>query len=228
MLSCWALVTAGADILTVFAGAPATPRQSEWDRLCGFASSAESIPARRREEERALAGLDGRRRLLDLPDDEYAQRPRPQADADQIVEAVAAWRRGGDGHIAIPAGAGWRPGRLRRLGGRLHLGRWLSPPHARPHADHLYVRDALLASEPLMLYEELPYLWGGSVDAEIARIAVQTGRKATALVLPVDREDKAARLAAYESQLPHLSPPDRGRLDVAAELPPVERYWLIG
>ena len=57
-------------------------------------------------------------------------------------------------------------------------------------------------------------------------VAAQIELRAHVEEVPVDRERKAERLAAYSTQIPHLSPPE-GRLDSPKVLPPTERYWLL-
>jgi hypothetical protein len=228
-LSCAVLLDRGepVDVLTVFAGAPEPPQRGWWDERCGFASSAESVPARRREDEKALAPGGHRIRVLDLLELQHFDGPRPAADADRIAEAVRGWLAEMDGGtVALPAGAGWAP-------------RWLPPRLAKklreprgpePHQDHVFIREALLPAKlegaSLVLYEELPYLWGGSAARAARRAASAHGYRAQLEIVPVDRERKAKRLAAYTSQIPHISPPE-GRLDSPAVLPPSERYWRL-
>ena len=227
--SCAALLDRGepADVLTIFAGAPEPPLQGWWDERCGFASSAESVPARRREDENALAPGGHRIRLLELLELQHFDGPRPAADADRIADAVRGWLAEVDGGaVAVPAGAGWAP-------------HWLPPRVARklreprgpePHGDHVFTRDALLRADledaSLILYEELPYLWGGGADRAALRAASAHGYRTQRVIIPVDRERKARRLAAYTSQVPYISPPE-GRLDSPATLPPTERYWRL-
>ncbi len=231
-LSCAALLEHDrpVDIVTVFAGEPETPQQGPWDALGGFASSAESIPARRREEQEALADTPHRLRFLDLPDLQYVG-ARPASHARQIGHVVTDWLRTNPaGAVAAPAGAGWRPGLLGRLPQRLHLGRVFRQPGPLPCPDHIYLRDAVVAADvrtTILLYEELPYLWAGAADAEVERLASSTGLAAEPLTFPVDRARKAARIACYRSQLRHISAPGRGRIDDAASLPPFERYWRL-
>jgi LmbE family N-acetylglucosaminyl deacetylase len=232
-LSCAALLarSEAVDVLTVFGGEPNPPRQGYWDARCGFASSAESLRARRREEQEAFAGSPHRISDMDLVEDQYLESPRAQADAELLAGAVAQWiARVGGGTVAIPAGAGRRtvPGPLRRRLERLAR-RQSGPPR---HPDHVFVRDAALSAlgtveraVPL-LYEELPYLWGGGADREVRRVARAHRRKPVQLQITVDREAKARRIAAYRSQVAHLR--SRGVcLDVAADLPAVERYWRL-
>lgn len=215
------------DVLTVFSGSPEPPRRGWWDEVCGFANSADSMAARRREEAVALAPGGHRLRMVDLLELQHFDGPRPLGEADLIVGPVRDWlaERGG-GTVAIPAGAGWAP-------------RWLPPRVAQklreprgpePHADHVFTRDALLRARlvnaSLILYEEVPYLWGGLAARAAGRVASAHGYRTELEVVPVDRERKAERLAAYASQIPYLSPPE-GRLDSPGVLPSVERYWRL-
>jgi GlcNAc-PI de-N-acetylase len=228
-LSCAALLDRSEplDVLTVCAGAPNPPRKGWWDDVCGFESSAQSVPIRRREEEAAL-GRDGHRLLvLDLLEAQHFEGLRPAAEGERIVDAVRAWldeNRGG--MVALPAGAGWAPHWLpARLVHKLR-----PPPGPEPHDDHVFVRDALVQAGieggSLFLYEELPYLWGGPAKRAARRAAAELGRRPEVHVVPVDRERKAQRLAAYTTQIPHLSPP-AGRLDSPHVLPENERYWSL-
>jgi hypothetical protein len=228
-LSCAALLDRGepADVLTIFSGAPEPPRRGWWDERCGFASSAESVPARRREDENAL-GPDGHRlHLLDLLERQHFEGERPAEHAVPIADAVRDWLvESGGGTVAMPAGAGWAPYWLPpRVAKKLR-----EPRGPEPHHDHVFVRDALLGAgldgAQLILYEELPYLLGGSAARAARRAARAHGYRAQREIVPVDRDRKAKRLAAYTSQIPHISPPE-GRLDSPATLPPSERYWRL-
>jgi hypothetical protein len=235
-LSCAALLERieAADILTVFTGAPDPPRQGWWDLRCGFASSEESVRARKDEESRAFAGTAHGLEFLELLDEQYATSPRPAEDARAIEDAIREWAAGAPNPtVALPAGAGWSPSWWRRLLGRVLPSR-LAPSQPGPKAstDHVYVRDVGLGALggerkiQLVLYEELPYLFGGSADEQARRAAQAVGRRAEPLILEVDRERKARRLAAYSSQIQQISPPG-SRLDEPLVLPPVERYWRL-
>jgi LmbE family N-acetylglucosaminyl deacetylase len=150
-----------------------------------------------------------------------------------IAGAVRSWLAEGGGTVAVPAAAGWRP---RRGWGQLQ--RVLRGPLSglRPfpsfHPDHEFVRDAVIATvarEPqaaILLYEELPYRWGGRADCQARRLARELGWMAERIVLPVDRVSKAARIAAYATQVPHLTEGET-RLDDPADLPRDERYWWL-
>jgi LmbE family N-acetylglucosaminyl deacetylase len=225
ILSCEALVGRDEplDVLTVFTGFPDPPQRSWWDAECGFASSSESVATRRREDEAAFAGTPHRRTYLDLLELQYAPR-RTQDDRRAVKEAIAGWlRENPAGTVALPAGAGFRPTwrtRLRRVA-----------PSPAQHTDHVFVRDLALdvirdADSACLLYEELPYVWGGPADEEAAAFAQTLERRLEPVVVPVDRGRKAARFAAYASQVVPLSP-DHGRLDEPETYPVEERYWLL-
>ncbi len=231
-LSCAALFarTEPVDVLTVFAGGPDPPLQGSWDQVCGFVDSAESIPARRAEEEAAFAGTPHRLAFMELVEGQYIDGQHERKEADAIADAIRAWTAANaGGTVALPAGAGRRPpGRIRA---RLS---WILATSRGPtrHPDHLFVRDVGLAalaqrSDVLpVLYEELPYLFGASAGREARRAAAAWDWKTVEFVADVDRAAKAARIGAYASQVPHLML-DGTRLDVAANLPPSERYWRL-
>ena len=230
-LSCAALLARNVpvDVLTVFAGEPDPPRQGPWDRECGFASSAESVPARRAEERSAFAGTPHRLAFMDLLEGQYVDWRRTTDEADVLREELLRWtgaNRGGT--VALPAGAGRRLGRI-RAGLARRLG-WSTG--LEPHPDHLFVRDVALdvvaeVGDVLpLLYEELPYALGGGGGREARAAAAASGRRAVELVAEVDRTAKAARIAAYPTQVPHLTV-DGTRLDVATNLPTHERYWQL-
>jgi LmbE family N-acetylglucosaminyl deacetylase len=226
-LSCAAVLERGeaVDVVTVCAGAPDPPRQGWWDAECGFSSSAESIPTRLREDDAAFLGTPHRRRHLSLLEVQYVEDGRTPDEKETIAAEVGSWMADNPaGTVALPAGAGCRlPELIRRV--RRVFGRPCHPPQ---HPDHLFVRDAALPvlGGSLLLYEELPYLWGGGADDEARRIAAAAGWESEPLVVPVDRDAKAARIRAYSSQIGPLSPAE-GRLDEPARLPLEERYWLL-
>ena len=222
-LSCAALLDRGepVDVLTVFAGSPDPPVQGYWDARCGFEDSTEALRVRRTEELAALRPGGHRVTFLELLESQYFEGEREPADATAIGRAVAGWT---GGLVAAPLGAGRRPGPLGDILGRIAPGRFGIPPHP----EHLFVRDAVLAATgaPVLLYEEFPYLRSGAGEREAARVSASLGRTAELLTLPVDRAAKARRIAAYTSQVPHLTSPGE-RLDRPEALPETERYWLL-
>lgn len=231
VLSCFALLARAApvDVLTVFAGPPRPARRDSWDRVCGFRDSDEANAARRSEEREAFAGLPHRLRLLDLLEVQYLDGPRDPADAAVIAAAIADWAaRAPGGIVALPAGAGDRSGRLRK---------WLRRAARRyrgpgPHPDHLFVRDVGLAAavelglEP-WLYEEIPYLFGGTGDLPACMAANALGYAVDQADIAIDRGRKAVRVGAYRSQVPHLTAGGAPLLDTPAGLPSQEHYWRL-
>jgi LmbE family N-acetylglucosaminyl deacetylase len=230
-LSCASLLARNdpVDVLTVFAGEPDPPRQGPWDQECGFASSAESVPVRRAEERSAFTGTPHRLAFMDLVEGQYVDWRHSTDEADAIQDELRRWiAANGGGTVALPAGAGRRRGRV-RAGLARRLGRDTGP---EPHPDHIFVRDVALGilaevSDVLpLLYEELPYVLGSGGAREARAAAAASGRRAVELVADVDRTAKAARIAAYATQVPHLTV-DGTRLDIAANLPSHERYWQL-
>lgn len=228
-LSCGALLarTDPVDVLTVFAGQPDPPQQGAWDRLTGYSSSDHSVPARLAEDRAAFSGSPHRVTTLPLLELQHITEPRPSSDSEVIAREVRSWLEQGPGTVAIPAGAGFRAGRLVTRLERMRRSRV-----QEFHPDHVFVRDAVVATVcdevevPILLYEELPYLWGRPADREVAGISTVCGRTAQPVIVTVDRRLKADRIAAYESQLPHLLD-DGSRLDDPDSLPPKERYWWL-
>lgn len=100
-----------------------------------------------------------------------------------------------------------------------------------PNPDHIGLRDMVLdlaaerAGTRVALYEELPYLWHGRADDEVARICTERGLDASSLSLDVDVQQKFAHLQHYRSQMPVMD--TRGRLLAAEHLPSCERYWVL-
>ena len=214
------------DVVTVFAGAPEPPQRGWWDARTGFANSDESVAARRREDETAFAGTPHRRTYLDLLELQHTP-TRTAGDREKIGSAVTEWlSRNPAGAIAIPAGAGCSQARVARW-----LRRLRRQDCWAPHVDHLNVRNVVLdalrgsGATPL-LYEEVPYLFGAPADREAARAAAAGGWGTEPVSVEIDRDRKSRRIAAYASQIPHISP-DEGRLDDPLILPRVERYWLL-
>jgi LmbE family N-acetylglucosaminyl deacetylase len=229
VFSCAALVERAEpiDVVTVFAGAPEPPRQGWWDAECGFSSSVESAAARLAEDEAAFAGTPHARTYLDLLELQYVD-GRTGNERSAIGAAIRDWvTEHPSGTVALPACAGCDRSRSARLLRRLRR-ESCSPPQ---HPDHLLLRDAGLEAlrgvdaTPL-LYEEVPYLWGGRADRHAERAAASGGWRAEAFDVEVDRRRKAERVAAYASQIAHISP-QHGRLDEETTLPARERYWRL-
>ena len=195
----------------------------------GFPDSTQTMQARHAEERRAFAGTPHRLETMSLLDEDYLGGPRGSADAAALGERIARWAEEYPvGSIVIPAAAGRRRGRLRA---RLEA---LTGPRGGVlrHEDHLFVRETTMATVSsrreltTVLYEELPYAWGGSAEREVRRLAAAQRRRAVEVVAEIDRNKKAQRLAHYTSQIDHLS--EFGlRLDDPSSLPGTERYWIL-
>lgn len=242
----------GRTVLTVFDGEPQEPVVTSWDLVCSLKDSAEAMRLRRAENDEAMRRSGCAHRSVGLVDLQYLDGPRPAEDAEAIRAAVRAWlAEVGEGIVAAPAGAGTPPAptaallgtpggarrrRLRRLVGRPGQAvlnaraRWMAR-HTLPaaHADHLFVRDAIVTMQDaagIVLYEEIPYLWGESADRSVAELLERHALVARPITATVDRTEKARCLSAYRSQVELLYSP-RGRLDSAQGLPDTERYWLL-
>jgi LmbE family N-acetylglucosaminyl deacetylase len=230
-LSCAALVERRepADVLTVFGGRPDPPVRADWDVRCGFLDSDEAIAARTAEDRAAFASTSHRVGTLPLLQSIYLSAERPPADAAALAEAVRSWAAATPhGTVALPAGAGAPWGR-RAVYGRLRRRLSRDSTGLPPHPEHLLVRDVAvraLAEHPRVtpvLYEEMPYSFGGRADDSVAAVARAADRSAALLTLRVDREAKAERIRAYRSQLWSLQPP----LHVPDVVPATERYWRL-
>lgn len=254
LLSAFALATSGTStsVLTVFDGEPERPVVTSWDLVCSLRDSAEAMALRRAENDEAMRRSGCAHHSLGLIDQQYLDGPRPAAEADKIREAVRSWlNEVGNGIVAVPAGAGappptsavfGTPGGARRRRLRQLVGpagqallnaraRWMARntlPAA--HVDHLFVRDALvpLAQEGcgVVLYEEVPYLWGAPADRSVTDLVGQHGLRALEVTAGVDLAHKARCVGAYGTQVELLYSP-HGRLDTISGLPETERYWLL-
>lgn len=245
-----------ATVLNVFDGAPTPRHETTWDRLCGFADSDDAVSARHAENAAAFAGLDVPQLSVGLLDSQYLTAPRGLDEPERILTAVLDWvHTQGEPRctVAVPAGAG-RPAPAASIGGgavsarkraiRQAVGpfggalldarsRYIAR-HTKPAAqhDHLLVRDVVagrLAARPdldVVLYEEVPYLWGAPGDDQAGSLARRCGRVAQPVVIDVDRAEKARRIGSYRSQLAFLYAP-HGPLDSTAGLPARERYWRL-
>lgn len=229
-LSCGALLARSepVDVLDVFAGEPKPPRQGPWDAITGFSSSTDAAATRRAEEAQAFYGSPHRVEFMDLLDAQYVGGERPANDRAALVARVTEWAETTDfGTIVLPAGAGRTEARFRA---RIH--RFVRGDGFGQHPDHVFVRDTVLASidsfphVTRVLYEELPYLYNAGATLQAHLTAQRRGCRAVGFSLTVDREAKAARIAAYKSQVRHICMGGR-RLDDPANVPTTERYWRL-
>lgn len=193
------LSTVPCDVITVFAGTPADIECSDYDRSCGFATSADAMTTRRSEDHAALGSLGCKAHHMNFLDGQYVKQ---RHDADMLVAAIKSWIRD-DEHVIVPLGLG--------------------------HPDHRYLADRALEACPadrsLLLYEELPYrvLHPEEVTARLARVR-EHGFQIDELVWPFpfahDRKTQIAKRVAiemYRSQFPE------GAIDPCLLVP--ERVW---
>jgi LmbE family N-acetylglucosaminyl deacetylase len=201
VLSCWH-VLAGPDqvgVVNVFAGIPpAGAPGGWWDRLSGDVDGPSVVEARRAEDRAALA-LAGREPVnLDFLDRQYRSDDQPPpALADALRERLA-----GGAVVLAPGAVTPTPD-----------GRVEEP--AKPHPDHLAVREAALALRAdgfeVELYADLPHASAGG------RLVVPDGAE----VHDLADGALAAKLRAvhrYASQLDALARAFGGRLDDSALL----------
>lgn len=242
-------------VLTVFAGGPSPAQRTSWDRLSGFENSDQAVTVRTRENDVALATIGLVHHRLPLLDAQYLDGPRRESDAITICDWIRTWldAAGRGAVIAAPAGAGrqMHPDagtREKRAAAKRavrrglgHVGRPLldwrarrvarnTPPRA--HVDHLFVRDAVCqlltdgSVESVVLYEDLPYLWGAPADDQVLGLSTRLELDAVVTQESVDRARKAEAMAAYRSQLRYMHLPN-GPLDHGMGIPTHERYWQL-
>lgn len=235
-LSCAALLERDAPltVLDVCTQRPEPEQFTEWDARSGFEGSHAAMAVREQEHAKAFAGSDHELRACGLLDSQYrGDAPRDERDLERFALALLEWvdDAGGTSTVALPAGAGLpvgdRPTRVARLRARRrHRFLFNNSP------DHLWARDMgiqALADQPqvtVWLYEELPYRFALRADRIVPQVARWAERDLKPVTLAVDRRLKAARIAAYESQLPLLF---RGTsvAQLPKRLPKHERYWAL-
>jgi LmbE family N-acetylglucosaminyl deacetylase len=132
----WMATHPGAQVVTVFAGAPLdTTVTTEWDAACGFVNARQALQLRRLEDRQALDVLGAKPTWLEHADDQYGQ----ARDAGQITATL------------VPLLQGIGPVRL-----LLPMGLY--------HRDHLLAHEATLhalaawgRSVEVWAYEDVPY-----------------------------------------------------------------------
>lgn len=185
-------------VVTVFAGSPGNRvALSDYDKACGFPSSALAVAHRRMEDQRACRRLSASHVHLDYLDGQY---DLPTSDG-LIADALCAWVGREEWHTFVPLGLG--------------------------HPDHRQVARCARAACPeggeLLLYEELPYrvLWPEQVVEALEEVRAE-GFTIDELPWPLpqgEREAKAEALGLYRSQFPD------GPVDPCFYVP--ERVWRV-
>ncbi|MGA4507744.1 hypothetical protein ACQB6R_01765 [Propionibacteriaceae bacterium G1746] len=173
----------------------------------------------------------------------FWERLRRHSDADLLAPPA------GDGAVRTGRPAPGAPHPTKRLVnlGKTTVRRLMHADYQRRRAaarrrglavnnDHLAVRDLALhlAAErwqrgdraAVALYEDLPYLWAEPADAAVAEVARTHQLRASAVVLPIDVDDKFTRIQHYASQVDVMDPVEH-RLSKPGHLPTTERYWLL-
>lgn len=174
-----------------------------------------------------------------------ARLPSPDAATAPNDELTAAGTRpvgaGSSARAVRPVAMGWVHAASRRP---VRLVQWaMHADHVRRrrkasaggalavNPDHVALRDMVLdlaARRPgtrVVLYEELPYLWHGGAEDEVAAICAERGLVARQLWADIDPREKFDHLRHYASQMPVMD--TRGRLLAAEHLPGRERYWSL-
>lgn len=199
VFSCGELIAACARplVATVFAGTPAWPCATAWDRACGFDDARGAMARRRAEDRAALAALQAGHRHLPFLDCQYGRSPAP-GELASAIEALLARAR--PALAFVPLG--------------LH------------HDDHRLLADAALlvrGAPPWVAYEELPYsLRQGEVQRRLAALA-RRGWVATPLAQRGRARQRKRRAAlAYRSQCRAF-----GGAAALAWLDTPERYWSL-
>jgi LmbE family N-acetylglucosaminyl deacetylase len=168
-----------AQVVTMFAGIPTTGGVTDYDRSCGFDSSATAMERRRDEDSRACFELGATPTHLGFLDLQYRDEP---PDIDELARVLHSEIRQGDEHMLyVPIGLG--------------------------HPDHRIVSDAALQLPgTLAFYEELPYrvLHPEQVHERLDVIRETFKLQDMPLPLPAgDRATKARAIGCYRSQFPN-------------------------
>ncbi len=137
VFSCWHLITQpDAEVITIFAGIPASNTATLWDRLCGERNSAVMMRRRRTENESALRANGISYRNLDYLDTQYLHGKRNITEiADVLLSEIAP-----ESHFYVPLANSrlWR------------------------HPDHVAVRKVgemlLRAGRKVSFYADIPYM----------------------------------------------------------------------
>lgn len=220
-------------VINVFTHVPSGIQATDWDRDRGFSSAQDHMTARLAEERDVMASLRVDHQEVDLVPFEYVQ-SREQLTADErlaVLDAISLeWSASGvRPTVALPVGAGRKYSIPERVYHRLWPAR-RPPGGGAAHIDHVALTDSLLPELlrleiPVVLYEDLPYLWSGPGDQRCNTIIRGNGLSAQPRTISIDPESKADAVRHYASQLSAL-------VQVPAEtiqdvLPKTERFWEL-
>lgn len=239
-LSAFGLMTLAAEValdvesITVFTAPRADGEPSDWDRYSGFSSSTEAMASRYEEDRRAMDVVGVRTRYLHQREELYRH---PDETADAVVAMQRQLRdlvaeQDVPTILAIPAGLGAVPSWFRLQRHKLSMPGLRVKPGGSSHTDHLLLRKNLLGFaldlsptvSSAIVYEDLPYAWGGGY-ADLITDLTTDGRRAERESLPVDLARKDEALRHYASQYRMFFPKWSDRLADVFE--PVENYWWV-
>ena len=194
----WLAAHPGAQVATVFAGAPpGATALTPWDAASGFADARQAVAARRAEDRAALATLSAGPIWLDFLDSQYLDSPS-QHSLHEALGGVLA--RTAPDTVLLPAGLF--------------------------HSDHALVHAAILPlcravpQRCWVMYEDALYRRSaGWLQRRLAAL-LAAGFCATPIAAPAAAsERKRAAVACYRSQLRALGQP--------ADLVAQEGYWRL-
>jgi len=204
VFSCGMLLAASAvaSVVTVFAGMPdAAMAAPEWDRRAGFATAAQAMLARRREDGHGLEQLDAQPLWLGFLDSQYGV---PAEHGDIAAQLASTLQELPAATVAAPLGLF--------------------------HSDHLLVQQAALAlwrksrqQRQWLFYEDALYRrLPGLVQQRLAAWRdQQLVATPMSLHFPELAARKAAAASAYASQLALFTAEQR------EDLRTPERYWQL-
>ncbi len=175
--------------------------------------------------------LGVRTRYLDLREDQYREPGTTAQVANEMgrrLEPILA-EHDGPTILAIPAGLGSDPSWLQKQRHRLSVPGLRIKPGGSAHPDHVLVRTTLLPwaferFEHVIVYEDLPYAWGGGHDGLLADLRAG-GRSAVRERIAVDLALKEQALRLYRSQFAMFLPKWSDR--IADVFEPYEHVWWV-
>lgn len=188
-LACWHQIEQpDTQVITLFAGIPATNKQYWWDRLCGLGNAQEAMAIRRAENQAALAGTGASITDLDYLDRQYTSEPR---NLSRIADSVESVSDPGSAYLA-PTG----------------VGTW-----GRTHPDHTTARkvgqELQRRGRAVRFYVEIPRAlpvykldgWLERLDTHAVETALgQSVSLETHKLSPAQQARKRAAVKAYRSQ----------------------------
>lgn len=223
VFSCGALLAAHDDaaVVTVFSGTPSHPdfpnALTDWDRDCGFRTSADAMRVREREDDAALERLGAEAVRLGFHDDQYVQAGIGTAPAhDAMVAAIDATIVSlGATIVVMPLGL------FHTDHDRVHQA-CVTMLRRRDGLKWLAYEDALYRRMPGRVQQRLALLQQLQIEATPAFPHFGgTGSDHHLLVVDGRALAKREAVAAYDSQLRAFGP--SGYSDVAQP----EHYWHL-